>query len=158
MKNLSVWKTISLGNFKNVDEIFKAFIRDGLKMDECASNILRSPQFVISSTKIEIQLVCVSVFDLGFEEGASYQNICDKAKEFRLEPCPSEVGPQLRLQYKDQPFGEWLRVAMEPISDTEGNFHIFDIENDDEELFLYSYCGHPDCFWGGNYYFVFKKF
>jgi hypothetical protein len=156
MKNLSIWKTIRLGNFKNVDDIFKAFLANNLKIDNCANDILRSPQFTLTLIETEIQLVCVSVSDLGFKEGATYQNIYDKAKEFGLEFCPSEAGPQLRLQYKDQPVGEWLRVAMEPIADSEGNLHLFDIENDEEDLFLYSYCGNSNSFWGANYHFVFK--
>jgi len=34
--------------------------------------------------------------------------------------CPPEVAVQLRLQYHDQPVGEFLDVAMEPIATYEG--------------------------------------
>jgi hypothetical protein len=35
--------------------------------------------------------------------------------------CPAEVAPQLRLQYPDQPPGEFLRIAMAPIATNRGD-------------------------------------
>src|SRR5438046_9254883 len=33
-----------------------------------------------------------------------------------VDLCPAEVGPQLRLAYRNQPVGEALDIAMEPVS------------------------------------------
>ena len=57
---------------------------------------------------------------LGFPNGATLKEIYAKAKDLGLELCPAEVGPLLRLNYPDQPNGEYLRIAMETINDSDG--------------------------------------
>jgi len=154
--SFNVWKTIKLGTHKNADEFRKALKKDGFKIGDWGNDILGKPAFTVSSAEEEIQLANVSVADLGFKEGATYGNICAKAKELGLELCPNEVGPQLRLQYKDQPKGEYLRIAMEPISDSDGILDIFRVAHDDDGLWLLGSNGRSDYFWSANDRFVFR--
>jgi hypothetical protein len=35
--------------------------------------------------------------------------------------CPAEVAPELRLQYPDQPIGEFLHIAMWPVVTANGD-------------------------------------
>ncbi len=152
----NVWKTIKLGNYKNADEFRKALKKNGFKTGDWANDILDKPAFTVAGAEEEIQLVNVSVADLGFKNGATYKGICAKAKELGLELCPNEVGPQLRLQYKDQPKGEHLCIAMEPITDSFGNLSIFHVGHDDDVLWLYGYYGYSVPFWSAYYRFVFR--
>ena len=39
-----------------------------------------------------------------------------RAKTLALELCPSATGPNYRLQYLNQPLGEYTSVAMKPIA------------------------------------------
>ena len=89
--------------------------------------------------------------------GATLADIHNRAKELGLELCPAEVGPQLRLQYADQPRGEWLLIAMEPITDSVGDPRIFDVELGDFGRWLDGLCGDPDGFWFGSGRFVFVR-
>jgi len=152
----NVWKTIKLGNYKNADEFRKALKKNGFKTGDWANDILDKPAFTVAGAEEEIQLVNVSVADLGFKNGATYKGICAKAKELGLELCPNEVGPQLRLQYKDQPKGEHLCIAMEPITDSGGRLNIFDVAHDDDDLWLYGSLGYSVYFWRASHRFVFR--
>jgi hypothetical protein len=96
-----------------------------------------------SQEEIDLDLVVMSVGDLGFKGSARYADICMKAVELGLELCPAEVGPALRLQYGDQPRDEWLRIAMEAIADRDGDRSIFYVERDSDDLWLSAYGGHP---------------
>ncbi|TAL51029.1 hypothetical protein EPN81_01165, partial [Patescibacteria group bacterium] len=57
----------------------------------------------------EITLIRLRVEDLGFPNGATTQEIFDRAILLGLELCPPEVGPQFRLQYVNQPMSEYIR-------------------------------------------------
>jgi hypothetical protein len=50
--------------------------------------------------------------------------------------APAEVGPQLRLQYPDQPIGEFLHVGMNSINTWSGEPVIFALVNGGAGLIL----------------------
>lgn len=92
--------------------------------------MLDHQDFKISKEKKDIKLIKLSVADLGFPNGATFKEIIDKGKEMGLEMCPPEVGPFLRLDYEklighDQPQKEWIAVAMNTISDSDGGPRVF---------------------------------
>jgi hypothetical protein len=115
------WKTIELGTGIKDPSEFRAAINAFGHIDDWANRILDSPGFQVAKTAVAVDLVNVSVADLGFINGARLSAIYKKALDLGLELCPNETGPQLRLQYKDQPMDEWIRVAMEPIVDSDGS-------------------------------------
>ena len=154
--SFKVWKTIKIGTIKNADEFRKALKKAGFKISDWANDIIGKPAFTVASGEEEIQLVNLSVEELGFKNGAKYGDICARAKELGLELCPNEVGPQLRLQYKDQPKGEWLRIAMEPITDSDGDLDIFNVGHDGDGLWLRSNLGFSDDFWDASNRLVFR--
>ena len=150
------WKTITLGTgLKTADDVRAAFERAGMKISDWANDILGKPAFTTSGVKSTVALVNVSAADLGFKDGAKLSDICSRALTFGLALCPAEVGPQLRLQYMDQPKGEWLIVAMEPITDSNGGLSVFSVGHGGRERWLNGNDGHPDYFYNGSYRFVF---
>ena len=152
-----IWKTIKLGTGpKNADDFRKAIKQSGMYIGDWGNDILGKPAFTAATEETEVDLVLVTVTDLGFKEGAKRSDIYNRAIELGLQLCPNEVGPQLRLQYKDQPKGEWLLVGMEPITDSDGDLEVFRVgRSDDGELCLGGSSGDPDDFWYGGYRFVF---
>lgn len=140
-------KTIKIGG-----KVTKEDLKD-FKVSYWAYDILEKVSFSKESKDIELEII--SVAELGLPDGGTISQIYAKAKERGLELCPAEVGPQLRLQYKDQPKGEWLLVAMEPITDSDGGLHIFSVEHDGDGLWLDAYCGDPDNFYRGSNRFLF---
>ncbi len=154
---LKIWKTIKIGTgLKAADDFRKALKKADRKISDWGNDILGKPEFAVSETEQEIDLVNISVAELGFKNGAHLRDIYARAKELGLELCLAEVGPQLRLQYINQPLGEWLRVAMEPIADSDGDLYVFRVGCDDVGLWLGSGSGNPGFFWSGDDRWLFR--
>jgi len=140
----SIWKTIKLGTgFKTVDDFRKALKANGHRIGDWGNDILGKPAFTMADKETEIDLVVVSNADLGFKEGAYLKDTYKRALELGLVLCPNEVGPQLRLQYTDQPMNEWLLVAMEPIKVSDGALLVFYVVRNDGGSWLHGHNGHP---------------
>ena len=121
-----------------------------------ANDILGKPAFTVATEETELDLVVVSVAELGFKNGATREQIYSRAEERGLDHCPAEVGPQLRLQYADQPKGEWLVVGMEPITDSGGDLELFGVERGDSGLWLSSCFDDPGGVWSSDDRFAFS--
>ena len=66
---------------------------------------LENPDFPVVAEEITVDIVVVSMLEMGFAEGelATLDTIYDRAKQMGLETCPVEIAAQLRLQFLDQP-------------------------------------------------------
>ena len=151
----SIWKTITIGNIAR-DQVGPTLKERGMNVSDWLADMMKQDAFTVAQEEEQIDLVNVSVAELGFDQATRYDTICARAKERGLELCPSEVGLQLRLQYLDQPLGEWIRVAMEPIRDSDGELLIFLVGRIDDGLWLNGNYGKPGNLWGPNYRFVFR--
>lgn len=151
------WKTIKLGTFKNVDEIRWALKTGGCSTSRIANLTLN--KITVSKIKQDVELVEVSNEELGLRSGAYYADTCKCAFKLGLEYCPAELGPQLCLQYKDQPKGTFVIVAMEAIADAAGNLFIFDVERSDDgrQYFSIFNVSENRHFFGSNARFVFLR-
>lgn len=115
----------------------------GFKVDYFAKQILEKAKF--SEERGEMDIVRLTVADLGFTNGATNREIWQRGKEIGLDLCPPDVGPELRLSMKDQPLGDYVTVAMEGIPDSDGNplmFHVY--SNDYDGRGLDKDYGHPE--------------
>lgn len=110
-----IWKTVGLGGIAS--EICRILKTRSYDMESDTERFLCSPAFSVSSEKTRVKLVLVSLAELGFKKvPVEYKDLCMHAKKLGLEPCPIEVGPQLRLQYHDQPKGEKIIVITQPVT------------------------------------------
>ncbi len=134
-----IWKTIRLGEGPHtIPELRAALIQQGSTVGSWLDGFRQETIRVVQS-QTELKLLNVSVAELGFPHGARTEEILARAKQFGFKLCPPETGPQLRLQYPDQPHGETLLIAMVPLRDGEGDTFIF-------------YLGHTDSLWILGYY------
>lgn len=157
-RDFPIWKTIKLGTgLKTADDFRKAIKSLKFRISDHANDILGQPALTVSPTEIEVDLVLLTIAELGLQNGVIYRDICAKAKEFGLELCPAEVGPQLRLQYTDQPMGEWIVVAMDPITGSGGYPKVFDVFRRIADVWLNGYCGHLGNKWCAGNLFVFVR-
>ena len=154
----AIWKTLKLGTgLRTADDFRSALKRGGNRISDWANDILGKPAFKAATEATEVDMVKVTVAELGFKNGATRRDIYQRAKEFGLELCPAEVGPQLRLQYQDQSLNEWLVIAMEPISDSDGDLSVFVVERLGDGRWLHGGRGHPDRSWDSGNQFVFLR-
>jgi len=140
-----VWKTITVGTFADSFALRNALDAAGCGIGNSAGEILARPAFTVSATKTDVALVAVSVAELGFQtETASLADIYARARQLGFELAAAEVAPQLRLQYLDQPIGEFLIVGMEPIKTWTGDPVILTVANGGAGLILIGQDGSAD--------------
>jgi hypothetical protein len=75
---------------------------------------------------------------------ASLAEVYQRARQAGLELCPAEVGPRLRLEYRNQPLGEALDIAMEPVATYGGEPTILTLANWGTGLTLIGRNGRPE--------------
>jgi hypothetical protein len=125
-----VWKTITVGKFANSFALIDALDAAGCSIGGAAGEILARPSFTLSATKIDVELFAVSAAELGFRAGtASLADIYARAQQLGFGLAAAEVAPQLRLQYFDQPIGEFLIIGMKPIKTWNGELVILNVAN-----------------------------
>lgn len=78
-----------------------------------------------------------------------------------LEFCPAEAGPYLRKKCqevfnREQPMGEWLRIAMKPISDRDGGPGVFSLGRRENGLWRDHNWARPGAEWDPGDKFVFR--
>jgi len=147
MKKFKTWKTIKLGSGSMTVEDFRQDAENlGCQSMECEvrdwdSQIKQDVlAFRVSKKKMNVKLVFVTVAELGFKEPATIKDIYSRARKFGLGLCQQEIGPRLRLAYKEQPKGSELHIAMEPIDrDGLGDKGIYLLVN------FRGIWGHGDC-------------
>lgn len=151
----NIWKTIKLGNYKDHIALKEAIEKSDLLVSHQAAVIMAQPAFILADQEATVDLVNVSVAELGLIKATPLRDIYAWAIKLGLSLCPAEVGPQLWLQYHDQPGGEWLRIAMEAITNSCGRPGIFHVDHGDGGRWLSAGWGRPDDTWGPDYRFVF---
>jgi len=153
---IKIWRRIKLGTgLTTPDDFWKAITNMDFRIVHYGSDILTKKEFAAATKPAKVDLVRMSVKDFGFKGNARFDEICARAKEIGLELCPAEVGPQLRLQYLNQPKNERLIIAMEAIRDSRGYLRTFHVEHDDDGRWLSTGYGNCSYSWYPDREFVF---
>lgn len=125
--------------------------------------MLQKPEFAVISKPEKINLIKLKVQDLRFKQNPTIEQIYKRAEELGLELCPPEIGPHLRLNYKEvfkreQVKGEYFRIGMKQIPDLDGYPGVFDVgRNDDGERWLHSFWAKPESRWDLEDEYVFAR-
>jgi hypothetical protein len=138
------WRTTTIGSYKGVNAYRNALDAAKIKIGDAADEILGRPAFRYVREKTEVELAVVSAAELGVESESSLADFYNRARQLGLMLCPAEVAPQLRLDYRDQPFGETLIIAMEPVNTYSGEPTILSLVNWGSGLALLGGTGRSD--------------
>jgi hypothetical protein len=136
-RDVAIWKTITIGTFADSIRLRNALDGMGCNVGGQAAEILARPAFTVGSQKTDVELVAVSPAQLGFtSDTVTLANVYARARQLGFELAAAEVGPQLRIQYLDQPMGEFLIIGMEPIKTWSGEPLILNVANGGAGLIL----------------------
>lgn len=143
---------------KTKEELEKELKEKNITVGDYAQQLLDSDDFKdsvkLSKNNIEdIDLVRLTVGDLGFSNGATMDEIYKRAEDFGLELCPPEVGPQLRLSYSGD---EYLNIGMKQIAGRGGDPCVFGLDGDAGGLWLGTRFAEPARRWRADCGFVFR--
>jgi hypothetical protein len=151
------WKTVRLGRYKNAHQYFLAIESAKRNIGSWAKEVLNTPMFTCSTREMDIDLIAVSVAELGLSRGGRYDGICTRALDIGLALCPVEVAAALGIDYPDQPRNEMLIVGMVALAGSSGEPTLFVLENEGGVLWLRGFGGSPSRFWKPRYRFVFTR-
>ncbi|HEY9153919.1 MAG TPA: hypothetical protein VIM69_02240 [Opitutaceae bacterium] len=144
-RDVATWKTITTGTFADSLALRNELDSKGCSVGGQAAEILARPNFTVASEKTYVELVDLSPAQLGFtSDSVTLANVYASAQHLGLELATAEVGPQLRLQYFDQPVGEFLIIGMDPIKTWSGEPTILNVANGGAGLILIGQDGRPE--------------
>ncbi len=130
-------RTITYGGIAKGDLVQKVAKEQNL--GDWAKDLMGKPAFTTAEMEGSTDLVFLTLgADLGFtknprtDEFMTAQFCAAWSAQYLdgqvIELCQPEDGPQLRLQYDDQPKGEVVWLAMERITDSDGDPGVFSVE------------------------------
>jgi hypothetical protein len=150
-----VWETVTIGEVGSVEKYREQLKLAGCKVSYWASDIMQKTP--IATEAQDLALAVVSAAELGFTDWTRYGQIVERAKERGYGLCPAEVALALLLSYTDQPMNECLAVAMEALTDSDGNPNVFFFGWHDDDRWLETNHGKPGSEWSPGDSFVFVR-
>lgn len=154
---LQPWRRITIGTYREPNALRAALEAANMRMGTTADEILGRPSFGLSKVPMELDLVILTGRDLGFQGHVALADIYRRATQLGFALCPPEAGPLLRLQYRNQPVGEFLHMAMPPVATWGGELVDLTVGNGGTGLIVLGGDGSPDVKLHASVKFVFVR-
>ena len=162
-------RIVSVGGVEK-QELRQRLREHRVQLNQAADSLFKDERFITLSQPTTMEVVCLSVADLGFADGARYEQLTARAHESRLSECPLELGPHLRLQFLDQAEGASpavasrhcappgaITIASAPLDGTDETPKGFYLRRIAGVLWLRGFWSGPDHLWNSGDYFVFVR-
>ena len=137
--------SITLGTHRSGAALLETLLQEKCRISVWSRQALENPNFPVAAEEITVDIVVVSMRELGFaaDELATLDTIYARAKQMGLEACPVETAAELRLQYLDQPdwssgerLGEFFVMSEPFVLTHDGLPKIFSVVRDDNSPHL----------------------
>src|SRR5690349_22595238 len=109
-----VWRPLEIGQYKDLAELKRAFMGIGFWVGDCYDFLFQSPDFIVSTNRVRLNLVNPSIIEMGFLSGASYCEVSKRAVQLGLKMCMPEICIHNLIQYPTPIAGQRLFI---PITD-----------------------------------------
>ena len=156
MTELQIFKTISIGGITK-NQLIEQLVEAGIQFNEYAKILFEHQRFSPINKPEKVQLVKVTLSDLGMDNPCSFQEVVNRASTLGLRICPLYCAAFLRLEYLDQPEGPYLTVASAKPEIDENYPNGFYIRNFNKILWLRGYRATDFCEWPMDNEFLFLK-
>lgn len=168
-ETFAAWRSFLIGGVAY--QALLARVKSGYQVSSYAKDLMRQKAFTTLPAEERIDTIILTPADFGYEGMPTTIELLDPTRlaewsrqnTHRLpEGCvvellPTEAGPHIRDQYKDQPNGEVLRIAMERIVDSGRCPRVFTVDrNGDGEQCLYAFWAGPRDHWRRGSSLVFR--
>ena len=135
--------SIELGRYEDPRTAREALTTNGCWVHPRAEDMFRQAVTRRHITRCRIVVSVLSVAELEFPAGGSYQQILKHAATLDFNPCLPEVAYMLRLVYREKNGKEFLWVAMDPILNELGSPLVFALTRGFGGPLLYCDFAHP---------------
>jgi len=152
---ITVWRTIRIGVRKNIDALRQAIKASGCDIGEWADAFLG--KITLPSSSEDVGLIKLSGRDLGFTDLYSLEEAIRAGESKGLARCQPYDMAYLAERYQDQPLGEVVYAAMDPVTGSDGNPDVFYLLRDDSRRWLYALCASPGSRWLPDSLWVFRS-
>jgi len=153
-----VWKSVRLGIHRGVVAYRHALDAAGIRVGDSADEAIGRPGVSYQRTEASIDLVRAAAAEIGSgEDLASLRALYARAARLGLAACPIDLALQLRLDYRNQPLGEVLHVAMKPLATYRGEPTILALANGGTGLLLVGSDGSDSFVVPPSFMFVFCR-
>ena len=153
-----LWRKIKKIPFNNVNQCLKRVKKNSI-CSEWIEDIFKKKKNTNYSTYKNIEIHRIKVKNLGFKKPTTLEKIYSKFGS-KYQTIPPEVSLYLRLIYKKQPLGEWLRIAVDfnAMIDSDGVPHLPKLGRALGKNFIETYWSYPKAiFHPHNDFLVMKK-
>lgn len=164
----TVRRTVEVGG-STKSQLLRKLREQSIHMNRSALRLFRDDRFTTSTARHVLDTVELTVRALGFVRGATASQMFAKARRLGLELCPLELGPHLRLAYRDQPEGSFgaplrqhkapvgsLTIASEPLDENLSTPKGFYLRRIDGVLWLRGYTADAAHVWSPEDHLVFS--
>ena len=157
---MKIWKTIEPTKLKTCKDIIKNLKKNNVNVSPWIENVFNLKKNKITITKKKVQLFRVKVKSLGFSKPTELKKIYKKIKDNGFKLVNPDIALRVRLKYKDQKTGEWLRFAtsFNALIDSDGVPHLPKLGKALNTLFIETYWSYPKAIFHPHNEFIVMKY
>jgi hypothetical protein len=152
---------IRVGTLKTEEDFRQALSQTDpiCNISKWAGDIMSKPDFSAAIPQVEedVEFVYASNEELGYPNGCTRLQTYEAGLKLGWKLCLPSDGPEIRRHYLNQPLGEWLLVAMEPIKGSDGSLKVFRVGRRGGGAWLGGDYGNPAFVWGASNRWLFRR-
>ena len=153
------WKKLNRSNYKNISECLNELKKE-ISISPWILDIIKNKKNKIYITNEKVNLYRIKVKNLGFRRPTTLEKIYKKIKKLNYDFVPVDIALRLRLVYKEQKKGEWLRIAtnMKSMIDSDNVPHLPKLGKALNKMFIETYWAYPRAIFHPHNEFVVCKY